>query len=153
MSEKICIYCRGAYGVQTYFKLKQYGIKVSFFGDREKEKQGYVIDGIYCKSYEDVMNEDRDIFLIVAITNPADLIEHFKAAGFTKVFDIQSAFKELTKESIQKIEPICNFEKLEEVKSEIYKGLYLGEENFKNIEVKNMILEYRIRKKLEITEE
>ena len=38
--KQVCIYCMGEYGIQTYFKLKKYGIAVGCFGDTDKSKQG-----------------------------------------------------------------------------------------------------------------
>lgn len=41
----ICIYGLGAYGLRTYFFLKEYGIETMCFGDRDERKCGYALEG------------------------------------------------------------------------------------------------------------
>ena len=84
---KICIYCLGEYGIQTYYKLKEAGIQINYFGDRDKQKQGYVFDGLYCLSYEQVSALDKmTTILIVAVKKPDELIDDFKHMGFVHVY-------------------------------------------------------------------
>lgn len=105
--KKICIYCMGEYGIQTYYKLKESGIRIDCFGDRDINKQGYVLDGLYCKSYEEVVKLDKEnTIIIVAIKYPQSLIQIFRNVGFKDVYDKESAMKLLCGNSKIEIEPL-----------------------------------------------
>lgn len=122
----ICIYCMGDYGLETYFKLLEKGVKVNFFADRDSEKHGYALDGLYCKSYEELLREDREkVILIVAIKKPEALISHFKQEGFQEVFDKETAVEMLTGDKLlMKKEPLRKIEQIENLKLEIQELLY-----------------------------
>ena len=150
MFNKICIYCRGEYGIRTYLELKRYGIRVDMFGDKDPERQGYVLDDIYCKSYEKVLQEEKDIMLIVAITNPNKLIQHFKELGFVNVYDKDAAVEKLTvgKTPIE-YTLIRDIEVLKKKQQEIVRGLYYKDISSTDEEVLDIVEEYHKRKAYE----
>ena len=45
--KELCIYCRGAYAIRTYLRLRELGVHVSCFGDADPNKAGYVLDGVF----------------------------------------------------------------------------------------------------------
>lgn len=91
--ESIGIYGCGECGIQTWLFLNEHGIKINFFGDRNKGKQGYVIDGLFCISYDQLLQLDRnDTVLIVAIAQGEGICVGFRDMGFKKVI----YYKELT---------------------------------------------------------
>lgn len=116
---KICIYCLGEYGIQTYYKLKEAGIQINYFGDRDKQKQGYVFDGLYCLSYEQVSALDKiTTILIVAVKKPDGLIDDFKRMGFVHVYTKEQGIarlcngKEFNKKPMDQIEEIRQIKEL-----------------------------------------
>lgn len=116
--KKICIYGRGEYGLQTYFKLKEYGIKVDCFGDREEKKRGYALDNIYCRSYEEIMKFDRfGTILIIAVKNSGALVEEFKRAGFEYVYSREEIFEQCKKRDKKLWTPLKNIREIEKLKN------------------------------------
>ena len=97
MKRKICIYCAGVHGLRMYFRLKSCGIKVDFFGDREEKCQGYVVDDVFCKSYEEVLKEDKDTIIIVANVKSEKIVEGFRRLGFRHVWDEKNVLKRLSR--------------------------------------------------------
>lgn len=86
MKDTICIYGCGVYGIQTYLSLKECGIKIDCFGDRDVTKQGYVVDHLLCKSYNEILDMDKDdTLLIVAIAQGDRICTEFQNIGFKKV--------------------------------------------------------------------
>ncbi len=122
----ICIYCMGDYGLETYFKLLEKGVKADFFADRDSVKHGYALDGLYCKSYEELLQEEREkVILIVAIKKPEALISHFRQKGFPNVYDKETAVELLAGDkSPMKKEPLRKIEQIEQMKLEIQELLY-----------------------------
>ena len=57
--KELCIYCRGAYAIRTYLRLRELGVHVSCFGDADPNKAGYVLDGVFCISYPELIQKDR----------------------------------------------------------------------------------------------
>lgn len=85
-NEEICIYGCGECGIQTYLILKEKGIQIDFFGDLDNNKAGYVIDGLFCRTYDEILRlAKEDILLIVAIAHRKDLCIEFQQLGFKKV--------------------------------------------------------------------
>ena len=123
----ICIYCMGEYGLETYFKLRENGIKIDFFADGNPQKKGYALDGIYCKSYEELLCESKEIVLIVAK---------------------ESAVKKLaanTRPAIKK-EPLTDIELVKRMKKSIQEALYHASDNIaSDLPNKNMISDYLLR--------
>ncbi len=149
MSKKaICIYCMGDYGLETYFKLLENGVKVDFFADRDTVKNGYALDGLYCKSYEELLERDReDIIIIVAIKNPGALIAHFREKGFQYVYDKETAIRMLTDENVgapEKKEPIRDIGLIKQMKADIQEGVYRGRKTQQE-EIKGILRDYRLR--------
>lgn len=146
MGSKICIYCRGTYGVLTYLTLKKCGIKVDFFGDRDPAKQGYVIDEVNCISYEEVLAQEKDILIIVAITNPDSLIDLFLENGFTNVISYKEYLNNLVESNILRRKKITDMKVLEEMKGALYEGIYKNEICLRKDEISDIITEFRVRK-------
>ncbi len=149
MSKKvICIYCMGDYGLETYFKLLEHGVKVDFFADRDPVKHDYALDGLYCKSYEELLEGDREeIIIIVAIKNPGALIAHFREKGFLHVYDKETAVRMLTNENVgtpKKKEPIRDIELVKQMKADIQEGVYRGGKTQQE-ELKGIMRDYRLR--------
>lgn len=121
----ICIYCLGEYGIRTYYKLKEAGVQVDYFGDQNDRKQGYVVDGVYCLSYKKVLQLDKDIStIIVAIKEPDELVTNFKNAGFRKVYDKDQAVKILCNGKVQKQNPLDQVEKISLIKDLLTECFY-----------------------------
>lgn len=144
----ICIYCMGEYGLDTYFKLMEKGIKIDYFADGDPQKTGYALDGVYCKSYEELLSEDKNIFLIVAKKNPETLISQFKNQGFQNVYDKESAVRKLVIGKDLAIEkaPLRDVEMIKKIKQSIQAALYNESESLEsNLLNKNMISDYWLR--------
>ncbi len=144
----ICIYCMGDYGLETYFKLKERGVKIDFFADRDPEKQGYALDHLYCISYEELLERDREeIIIIVAIKKPGVLIAHFREEGFQYVYDKETAVQMLTDETSvapKKKEPIRDVGLIERMKADIQETVYRGGKTQQE-ELKEIMRDYRLR--------
>ena len=145
-NKHICIYCIGDYGLETYFKLREHGIKIDYFADRDPEKWGYALEGVYCRSYEELLYEDKEnCMLIVAIKNPETLIEKFRYAGFQQVYDKETAIKILVDEPIPKvIEPLRDIEQIKQMKEKIQKMIYSHEMIYEK-ESNSIISDYILR--------
>ena len=85
--KELCIYCRGAYAIRTYLRLRELGVHVSCFGDADPNKSGYVLDGVFCISYPELIQKDRrNTVILVCREKPEALIEQFHALGFCSVY-------------------------------------------------------------------
>lgn len=83
----ICIYGLGRLGIDTYYILKENGISVEVFADRDERKKGYVLDGIYCISYEDLVRRADEYEIIVCVKSSMNLLkEKFLNEGIRKVY-------------------------------------------------------------------
>lgn len=144
----ICIYGMGDYGFKVYFKLLENGVKADCFADRDSKKCGYALDGLYCKSYEGLLREDREnVILIVAIQKPEMLISHFKQEGFQYVYDKETAVRMLTDENanaLKKKEPIKDIALVEKLKADIQDTVYRGRETQQE-ELEGILRDYRLR--------
>lgn len=144
----ICIYCLGELGVQAYYRLKQSGIRVDFFGDKDREKQGYVFEGLYCKSFEDVLEENRSTHIIVAIKNPDAIIEVFKKHGFYNVWTVEEAEQKLISLGAVPKRELLRLEDIKAMKVQLEKSLEIGCLNgIENHEIRQIMLDLRIRKR------
>lgn len=144
----ICIYCMGEYGLATYFKLRENGIKIDYFADGDLHKEGYALDGIYCKSYEELLSGDKDIFLIVAKKNPESLILQFKHQGFQNVYDKDSAVRELVagRGAATGKAPLRDIDTIKKIKQGIQDALYGACENTgPDLPGKSIISDYWLR--------
>lgn len=130
----------------TYLTLKKCGIKVDFFGDRDSRKQGYVIDDVYCISYEEVVEQEKDILIIVAITTPDAIISLFKEKGFTNVISYKEYLYKLAESNLLHRDKITDMKKLEKMKKMLYDGLYQEEMCFEETEISDIITEFKVRK-------
>ena len=83
----LCIYGAGKYGIEIYYQLKNQGIQVDFFSDRNKEKWGYALDGIFCISPQELLKfEKTKTTIIIGIKNNIEnLYKHFNSQGIYKV--------------------------------------------------------------------
>ncbi len=114
-TNKICIYCMGDYGLETYFRLKEMGIKVSCFGDRDVSKHGYALEGLSCYSYEEILQLDKkETILVVAVKNPNVLMAQFKEHGFEYVYDKDQIIA--AKSDVVKREPTTPLVNLDQIK-------------------------------------
>lgn len=138
----------GDYGLETYFKLKDSGVKINYFADRDPKKKGYALEGLYCGSYEELLRENREnCMVIVAVKNPEDLIEKFKQEGFRQVYDKETAIKILSSKTVIKTEePLKDIYRIEQMKENIQKLVYFHDENVYG-EPEDIILDYRLRHK------
>lgn len=83
----VCIYGVGRYGISTYYKLGRRGINIICFGDRNVQKQGYIVKDIRCIPFENVLELDKSkTIIVVAIKqNNAQLVDMFREKGFRYV--------------------------------------------------------------------
>lgn len=83
----VCIYGVGRYGISTYYKLERRGVNIICFGDRNVQKQGYVVKDIRCIPFEKVLELDKNkTVIVVAIKqNNAQLVDTFRKKGFRYV--------------------------------------------------------------------
>ena len=149
--EDICIYGFGTYGIQTYYFLKENGISVKCFADRNAEKQGYALDNINCIGYKDVLSLDKkSTILIVAVANPVKLIQEFKELCFIDVWDKEYAIGQFCyniSEETECIEPIHDIKILEELKMSLCDLIYQNiEGQFSNKDMKQIVDGYRKRR-------
>ena len=122
---KICIYCMGEYGIQTYYKLKDSGIRIACFGDRDRKKDGYAFDGLYCVSYEEVLKFDREkTIIIVAFKYSKELIQIFEDMGFKNVYDKERAIELFCGEKKITRTPLTDIEEIRQLKNLIANCLY-----------------------------
>ncbi len=83
-----------------FFRLRELKIPVACFADADKSKQGHVIDGVSCISYEELLKKDReDTVVLVCKQNPEDLINQFRKEGFSRTYH----YKEV--ENLERIYP------------------------------------------------
>lgn len=130
MTQKICIYGLGDYGLEIYFRLKVNSVQIDLFADRDKRKHGYVLEGKYCISYEELIHEDKNCLIIVAMKNPENMISKFKQEGFRLVYDKEKAFEILTEKSEKNYasenKPLQDIIMIEKVKENIQGAVYRG---------------------------
>lgn len=134
----VCIYGMGRYGISTYYKLSERGIKICCFGDQSVEKQGYIVNDIKCVSFEDVMQLDkRTTVIIVAIKkNNRQLIDMFRKSGFRYV----SSYDKLQRKNINEQKILTDINEIREEKRYIENIILKGVID-KNIPVSNDIME------------
>ena len=144
--KRICIYGMGDYGLEIYFKLKKSGVKIDFFADRNFEKRGYALEGVYCRSYEELLCENlKKCLLIVAVKNPDRLIIEFKRQGFDEVYDKETAVKILGNRMIEgETEPLREIEKIEQMKEAI-RALVYSHKEICCQQIENIIVDYTLR--------
>lgn len=121
----VCIYGMGNHGINTFFDLYEYGIRADYFSDADAKKHGDLFNGIKCISYDELLECHKDVFIIVAIYNAHNLVEHFKEVGFKRVMlytDALNLFKQ--KYPRKKMKPIQDVGELLKLKQEIYDWLY-----------------------------
>lgn len=148
---EICIYCMGDYGLETYFKLKEMGVSVRWFGDRDTSKHGYALEGISCISYEDVLKLDKkNSVIVVAVKNSYALIEQFKEYGFENIYNKDEIVSVIETRKIKKqyisLTDIC---KVEEYKECLAKAYYEKEYKDKvdNVDIQQIIVDLSKRRK------
>ncbi|MBQ3513269.1 MAG: hypothetical protein IJA32_05650 [Lachnospiraceae bacterium] len=127
----ICIYGLGAYGLRTYFFLKEYGIETMCFGDRDERKCGYALEGVECRNYDEVICYEKDKWtIIVAVENSERLIEHFRNLGFQFCLSFKQMIRELQEKDIsyqKKIySPITDLDKIKKYKKNLEYVLTYG---------------------------
>ena len=83
----VCIYGMGRYGISTYYKLVERGIRIRCFGDQSTEKHGCIVRDTKCISFEDVMRLDkkRTVIIVAIKKNNSQLIQLFHKNGFKYV--------------------------------------------------------------------
>lgn len=118
----LCIYGCGECGIQIYFLLKESGIHINFFCDRDKSKKGYVMDGVSCITYEELLRmEAQDAILIIGIAHGEGLVDEFRELGFKKVFYYVNIRQELYAELLkaQEKKSLLEIEDLQRLKQNI----------------------------------
>lgn len=82
----VCVYGCGQWGLQMYLLLRENGLKTDFFSDRDGSKKGYVVDGVSCITYDELLSREKgNIVLIVAIAHGERIADDFRRLGFRKV--------------------------------------------------------------------
>lgn len=95
----ICVYGCGECGIQTYLLLREAGIRIDSFGDRDSSKAGYVIDGLFCIPYDEILCMGKqNIVLIVAIAGGEKIVDEFQKLGFAHVYYHENIKRELRAE-------------------------------------------------------
>lgn len=90
MKEKICIYCRGRIGLQAYFILREVGIEVAYFADKDISKQGMIFPDLRCISYQELLlMKNEKLIIIVANVKSKQIKLDFKEKGFKDVYTWQ----------------------------------------------------------------
>lgn len=150
---EICIYGLGKNGIKTYYYLKNRGIEISCFGDRESVKQGYVFDELYCYSYEHICSLDKkNTMIIVAIDKGYKLVETFQKMGFEHVLEFYHIF-DMYRNADEKYYALFDLNELENVKSTIENVLYMqsNECKAKDREIIQILEDYKRRNRYEST--
>lgn len=146
--KKIVIYGLGDYGLETYFRLKERGIKISCFADRNPQKRGYVLDELYCYSYEEVLHEDKEnSFLIIAIQKCEEIINEFKQMGFQNVYDGKTVIQILeAKKEKPQANCLLDIRLIEELKQNIQDAVYHNKKEVHK-DLENIVSDYIRRHK------
>lgn len=125
----ICIYGCGEYGMQIYLLLRENGIRIKFFGDRDSKKGGYVVDSVSCIPYEELLQQKKeDITLIVAIAHGERIVEEFRKLGFKNVI----FYKDIIKSIYEKLSDedqggwLMEIEDLKKIKRHIEEIVFTG---------------------------
>ena len=62
------------------------GITICFFGDLDEKKAGYVIDGLFCRTFSEILRmKKKNVLLIVAVAHSRELCIEFQKLGFENV--------------------------------------------------------------------
>jgi hypothetical protein len=116
----ICIYCRGDYGIETYFKLKGMGIRVDCFGDIDEKKQGYVVDNVFCFDYKKIAEMDKEkTCIVVALKNPESLANSFRDIGFQTVYTYKDILTQVEAKKKEYHEPLSNASTIYKIKKQL----------------------------------
>lgn len=96
----VCIYGMGRYGISTYYKLVERGIRIRCFGDQSTEKHGCIVRDTKCISFEDVMQLDkkRTVIIVAIKKNNSQLIQLFREKGFKYVCSYSKIRDKMNKE-------------------------------------------------------
>ncbi len=98
---RVCIYGCGECGIQTCLLLREKGIHIDFFGDRDQSKKGYVVDGVFCITLDELLlKEIQNITLIVAVAHGKGLADEFQKKGFKKVLYYENVRLDLCAEQL-----------------------------------------------------
>jgi len=137
----VVIYGCGVNGINLYYRLG--ANRVLLFVDRSKEKQGYVLDGKNCISYEEFLSFDREQPVIVSMEKSKTVICDLKEKGFTNVFTIDDIGMDLYPYP----KPFV-YSDIPKMKRLLEDGLYNDEDLsfMDNDFIKSIITDYRIRK-------
>lgn len=84
-ASKICIFGAGGRGLELEMHLEITREKADFFCDNDKEKQGTLIQGIPCLSFEELEKEKEDTLVIVSPEEGESILAQLKEAGFPHV--------------------------------------------------------------------
>ena len=146
--KRIVIYGLGDFGLETYFRLKERGIKIDYFADRDLQKKGYALDGLYCRTFDELLQEDRRrCILIVAVQKNKTLIDEFRRHGFQNVYDKETAVRLLAvKEDLPEISPLQDLHLIEELKRDIQDGIYYNKKEVHEA-LQNIVDDYFLRNK------
>ncbi len=139
--DKVIIYGCGVRGIHLFYHLDTE--TVLCFADNSKEKQGYVLEGKKCISYDELLSLDKNQKIIVSVENPHDIVLDLKSKGFQKVLTSD----DLNMNTI--ITAIPNeHTNILKMKDEIEKGLYDNEELscIENNDIRQIISDYRLRR-------
>lgn len=143
---KIVIYGLGDFGLETYFKLKEQGIEIDYFADRDPEKKGYVLDGLYCRTYDELLYENKSqCILIIAVQKFETLITEFRLEGFQNVYNKDTAIRLLLKtDKKSEIKPLQDIVFIKKLKRNIQEAIYYNKRNVDN-NLQNIVCDYFLR--------
>lgn len=82
---EVGIFCMGEFGIDLYFKLKEFEVNVDYFIDNDPSKKGYALNNIYCISMAELLKRDTNKLIIVAKKNPRDIIDFLEKQGIRDV--------------------------------------------------------------------
>ena len=107
----VYIYGSGAYGIHAYYMLKQYGVTIDGFIDRNAQKRGYFFDGISCMTLDDLelVQVTDGITIVVCLKNGINqVIETIKRHGIQHIYTMQQYRDEYLSQGIPSKLPAIN---------------------------------------------
>lgn len=124
----IYLYGAGAYGVHTYYMLKQYGISVDGFIDQDYRKKGYLFDNISCITLEDVetLCEKEKMIVIVCVKKETDyIIKTLRMCSIERIYTFEQYKDEyLRKSTLKRKIPLQNSSSLHKMKDDFSNLFY-----------------------------
>lgn len=80
-AKRIVIFGSGQYGIRVKYDLESRLVMPEYFMDNNPRKQGTVIDGIPCKSKEELLAQKGDTLVVIAMRNCEEAVKELEAEG------------------------------------------------------------------------